>query len=210
MYKDKITLDQAMHLESIGDITIIDPSPKSVGPLGDQGIAWKENFVKLQSKHRHISPEKLLTFISAKYSIEIPQGIVDQNTSTYSWRYLHGVQNSNIVQKSTDNIEYVYILVNAGHRGIVKIGMTTTTVNGRVTSLNASSTVDEWVAKFAICVSKGSAYKVEQAVHSFFASQRVSSDMGGSREFFTVDPLTAFDKVREVGALFMVGNPIVY
>jgi hypothetical protein len=104
----------------------------------------------------------------------------------------------------------VYILVNAGHPDIVKIGMITTTVNGRVTSLNASSTVDEWVAKFAICVSKGSAYKVEQAVHSFFASQRVSSDMGGSREFFTIDPLTAFDKVREVGALFMVGNPIVY
>jgi len=46
--------------------------------------------------------------------------------------------------------------------------------------------------------------------HKFFASSRISSDKGGSREFFKVDPLTAFDKVREVGALFMVGNPIVY
>jgi len=34
--------------------------------------------------------------------------------------------------------------------------------------------------------------------------------MGGSREFFEVSPLTAFDKVREIGALFMVGDPIIY
>jgi len=210
MYKDKITLDQAIYLESIGDITIIDPSPKSLDPLGDQGICWKENYIKLQSKYRHIFPDKLQTFVNAKYTIELAEGNQEGKGSIFSWRYLYGIQNSGINKQTTDNTEYVYILVNAGYPGIVKIGMTTTTVNGRVTSLNASSTVNEWVAKFALPVDKGSAHKVEQVVHKFFASQRVSSDMGGSREFFAVDPLTAFDKVREVGALFMVGNAIVY
>jgi hypothetical protein len=210
MYKDKISLSKAMSLELIGDITIVDTSPESLSPYLNVGQKWKDAFTLLQAKHRHISPDKLLTFLSAKYLIEINEGMVDENTNTYSWRYLHGVQNSNILAKATNDIEYVYILVNAGYPDIVKIGMTTKTVDGRVTGLNASSTVDEWVAKFALPVSKGNAIKVEQSVHKFFASSRISSDKGGSREFFTVDPLTAFDKVREVGALFMVGNPIVY
>lgn len=209
MYKDKITLDEAIKLECIGDIVIVDASPESLGPLGDQGKTWKQNFIKLQSKHRHISPEKLQTFLSAKYLIEVAEK-PDEITNTYSWRYLYGIQNSNILHKSKDSIEYVYVLVNAGYPNLVKIGMTITTVRARVTGLNASSTVDEWVAKFALPVEKGSAYKVEQAVHAFFASQRVSSDQGGSREFFEVDPLTAFDKVREIGAMFAVGNPIVF
>lgn len=209
MYKDKITLDQALVLESKGKITIADPSSESLDPIGDTGRLWKENFTRLQSKHRHISPDKLMTFLNARYLIEITEE-PNYITNTFSWRYLHGIENSKIKDKSKDNIEYVYILVNAGYPNLVKIGMTITTVPARVAGLNASSTVDEWQAKFALPVEKGSAYKVEQAVHTFFASQRVSSDQGGSREFFEVDCLTAFDKVREIGAMFMVGNPIVY
>ena len=209
MFKDKITLEQALRLEAKGKITIADPAPESLGPVGDTGETWKENFIKLQSKHRHISPDKLMSFLNARYLIEVAED-PNYTTNTFSWRYLHGIENSKIKDKQKDNVEYVYILVNNGYPDLVKIGMTVTTVQSRVTGLNASSTVDEWVAKFAICVEKGSAYKVEQAVHTFFASQRVSSDKGGSREFFTVNPLTAFDKVREIGALFMVGDPIIY
>ena len=209
MYKDKISLTEAMSLELIGQITIVDSSPESLSPYPQVGQKWKDAFTILQAKHRHISPDKLMSFLDAQYSIEVTEEI-DCTTNTFSWRYLHGVSNKNIQAKSTDNIEYVYILVNAGYPDLVKIGLTTNTVSGRVTGLNASSTVDEWVAKFALPVSKGSAIKVEQSVHKFFASLRVSSDKGGSREFFTIDPLTAFDKVREIGAMFMVGNPIVY
>ena len=70
--------------------------------------------------------------------------------------------------------------------------------------------MEEWVPRFALPVRKGTAYRVEQSVHDFFASVRVSSDQGGSREFFMVPPLAAFDKVREIGALFTVGEPIIY
>lgn len=210
MYKDKISLTKALSLESLGEITIVDASPESLPPYPEKGKRWKEAFISLQSKHRHISPEKLLTFLSAKYLIEVSEGVVDQSSNTYSWRYLHGIENSKIKEKSKDNIEYVYILVNPGYPSLVKIGMTIKDVQRRATSINATATVEEWVPKFALPVEKGTAFYVEQAVHTFFASQRVSSDQGNSREFFTLDPLTAFDKVREVGALFAIGNPITY
>ena len=210
MFKDKISLSQAMSFESLGDITIVDASPESLPPFGEEGKKWKEAFITLQSKYRHISPDKLLNFLSAKYLIEVNEGIVDRDANTYSWRYLHGIENIKIKEKSIDNIEYVYILVNPAYPSLVKIGMTIHDVNRRVTSINATATVEEWVPKFALPLRKGKAFQVEQAVHTFFASRRVSSDLGNSREFFTLDPFTAFDKVREIGAMFMVGNPITY
>lgn len=210
MLRDRINLKQAKSLLESGDIIIVDASPESLPPLGEGGKQWKENFITLQSKYRHISPDKLLNFLSARYLIEINEGVVNSDTNTYSWRYLHGIENTKIKEKSIDDIEYVYILVNPGYPDLVKIGMTIHDVNRRVTSINATATVEEWVPKFALPLRRGKAFQVEQAVHTFFASQRVSSDLGNSREFFTLDPFTAFDKVREVGAMFMVGNPIIF
>jgi len=210
MYKDKISMAEAMSLELIGEITIVDSSPESVLAYPKVGKKWKEAFITLQSKYRHVSPEKLLTFLSAKYLIEVSEGIVDKDTSTYSWRYFHAIENSKIKDKSIDDIEYVYVLVNPAYPSLVKIGMTIHDVNRRVTSINATATVEEWVPKFALPLKKGSALKVEKAVHKHFSSVRVSSDRGGSREFFTLSPLTAFDRIREVGALFTVGEPVIY
>jgi len=210
MYKDKINLEKAKALAESGEITIVDASPESLQPFGEDGKQWKENFIRLQSKHRHISPDKLLTFLSAKYLIEVSEGVVDLDSKTYSWRYLHGIENKQIKNKSKDNIEYVYVLVNPAYPTLVKIGMTIHDVHRRVTSINATATVEEWVPKFALPLEKATAFYVEQAVHNFFASQRVSSDRGGKREFFEVSPLTAFDKIREVGAVFQVGDPIIY
>lgn len=204
MYKDKINLTTAKVLELTGVITIVDASPDSLSPIGEEGKQWKENFITLQTKYRKISPDKLLSFVSARYSIEVPE------EGNISWRYLHGIENSILKEKTTDDIEYVYILVNPGYPSLVKIGMTIKDVKSRATSINATATVDEWIPKFALPLQKGTAFKVEQAVHAFFVRQRVSSDLGNSREFFTLDPLTAFDKVREVGSLFTVGNPITY
>ncbi len=68
----------------------------------------------------------------------------------------------------------------------------------------------EWVPKFALPVEAGTALRVEQQLHKYFSDLRVNSDQGNEREFFKLDPLTAFDRLREMGALFQVGNPIVY
>jgi len=210
MYKDKISLSEAMSLELLGEITIVDSSPESVLAYPKVGKKWKEAFITLQSKHRHISPGKLLDFLSARYLIEVSEGQVDKDTNTYSWRYFHGIENARIKEKSIDNIEYVYVLVNPAYPTLVKIGMTIHDVHRRVKGINATATVEEWVPKFALPVRKGKAFEVEQAVHTFFASSRVNSDHGNSREFFTLSPFTAFDKIREVGALFTVGEPVIY
>jgi hypothetical protein len=210
MYRDKISMTEAMSLELIGEITIVDSSPESVTPFSESGKKWKENFITLQSKHRHISPGKLLDFLSARYLIEVSEGQVDEYTNTFSWRYFHGIENKKIQEKSTDNIEYVYVLVNPAYTSLVKIGMTIHDVHRRVKGINATATVEEWVPKFALPVKEGSALKVEKAVHKYFSSVRVSSDRGGSREFFKVTPFEAFDKVREVGDMFRVGDPIIY
>lgn len=182
MYKDKINLSQALSLELLGEITIVDSSPESLPPFSKDGKKWKEAFITLQSKHRHISPDKLLTFLSARYLIEVPEGLVDEETNTYSWRYLHGIENKKIKEKSTDNIEYIYVLVNPGYPSLVKIGMTIHDVPRRVKGINATATVEEWVPKFALPVSKGSAIKVEKSVHKIFQDKRISSDRGGERE----------------------------
>ena len=210
MFKDKISLQQAQDLVESGHITIVDASLETTPAYPEGGKEWKENFIRLQERHRHVQVHKLLDFLSARYLIEINEGIVDKDSNTYSWRYVHGIENSKIKEKSTDDTEYVYVLVNPGYSSLVKIGMTIHDVNRRVTSINATATVEEWVPKFALPVRKGCAMKVEKAVHKHFSSVRVSSDKGGSREFFKVTPFTAFDKVREVGALFMVGEPIIY
>lgn len=210
MFKDKISLQQAQDLVESGHITIVDASPETIPAFPGDGKQWKENFIRLQERHRHIQAHRLLDFLSAKYLIEINEGCINKETSTYSWRYVHGIENSKIKERSTDSTEYVYVLVNPGYPSLVKIGMTIHDVHRRVTSINATATVDEWVPKFALPVRKGCAMKVEKAVHKHFDSVRVSSDKGGSREFFTLSPLTAFDKVREVGVLFTVGEPIIY
>jgi len=210
MFKDKISLLQAKDLVESGHITIVDASPETTPAFPEGGKEWKENFIRLQERHRHIQANKLLDFLSARYLIEIDEGIVDDDRNTYSWRYVHGIENSKIKEKSTDDTEYVYVLVNPGYTSLVKIGMTIHDVRRRVTSINATATVEEWVPKFALPVRKGTAMKVEKAVHKHFSSVRVSSDKGGSREFFKVTPFEAFDKIREVGALFTVGECIIY
>jgi len=210
MYRDKITLQHAMSLESLGDITIVDCSPDSVPVYKDHGQKWRDAFTSLRKKFRHVNTNSLLNFVGAKYVVEIKEGLQDSDTNTFSWRYMYGITNSSILAKDTTNIEYVYILTNPGYPSLVKIGMTTDKVSTRVRAINATGTVDEWQAKFALPVSKGKALQVEQAVHKALAQFRVSSDLGNSREFFEVSPISAFDKVREVAALFAVGDPIVY
>lgn len=201
MYRDKLPLDEALHLEGIGEITILDPSNNTIHH--PQSQVWKNNYSTLRSKFRYVDTSKFLTFIRAKYLIEIP-------SSDNEWDFVYGLENIDFQSSIKDNIEYIYVLTNPGYSDLVKIGMTERTVEGRVRGINKTSTVHEWIPKFALPVSKGNAFRVEQLVHKCFSDKRISSDHGNEREFFQIDPLTAFDKVREIGALFQVGNPIIY
>jgi hypothetical protein len=208
MHFIKIDYLKALSLQEEGKITLIDVSRGQLPPLKEEyGQLWKDNFERLLTKVPHISPDKILDFFSAKYMTEFTECTSDNGIT---WRFLYGIENKQIQDKTKDNIEYVYILVNAGYPNLVKIGMTITDVHRRVTGINNAGTVHEWVPRFAIPVEKGSAIKVERQVHKALASLRVSSDLGNSREFFNIDPLSALDKLREIGSLSMVGDPIIF
>lgn len=208
MHYIKIDYQQALSLQEEGRITLVDVSRGQLPAIeSEYGELWKDNFERLLIKVPHLSPDKVLNFFSAKYMTEITEYISE---SEVVWRFLYGIENKQIQNKSKDNIEYVYILVNAGYPNLVKIGMTITDVPRRVTGINTAGTVYEWESKFAIPVEKGSAMRIERQVHKALASLRVSSDKGSSREFFSIDPITALDKLREVGSISMVGNPIIF
>lgn len=207
MYQSLVTLQQAIDLEQQGIITIIDLAPNQDNCIDPR---YFENTEILRKKSPHVAINKLPQFYNAQYIVEVSRGLVDNTTNTVMWQYLHGITNRSIRDKTTTDTEYIYVLVNAQYPNLVKIGMTITTVDARVQGINATSTVHEWVAKFAVPVSKGNAYRVEQAVHKAFSDVRVSSDQGNSREFFEIDSLTAIDKIVEVGSMFMVGNVVVY
>lgn len=188
MFRDKIDLKTAKALEKDGYITIVDASLESLPPFGKEGQQWKDNLTALRETHRHIPLSRLLDFLSARYLIEASEGLVDKASNTYCWRYFYGIENSKVKEKSIDNIEYVYVLVNPADPSLVKIGMTTYDVPRRVKEINATATIEEWVAKFALPVGKGKSRIVERCVHNFFAPLRVSSDHESSREFFRVSP----------------------
>jgi hypothetical protein len=207
----KLDYDKAIQLQNAGQITLIDVSYNQLKPVNNEyGQLWKDNYDELLHKVPHISPDKVIDFFNAKYVTEYLETIPHGECFQYTWRYLYGIENKSVKDKLNNDIEYVYILTNPGYPNLVKVGITTKDVNARVTAINATATVYEWVVKYAIPVSKGSAHKIEQQVHTALAQYRVDSDQGNSREFFEIDPLTALDVVTKTGALHMVGNVIVY
>jgi hypothetical protein len=205
MYKTKIPLEEALEMESRGEITLV--SSYEYDSFHPNASVWKQNYEALRQKFKNISAEKLLNFLRVDIHVEVFNKIDDE---TYEWYTLHGVRNNIVKDSIKNNVEYIYVLINPGYPDLVKIGMTERTVVGRVKGINATSTVTEWVPKFALPVEAGTALRVEQHVHKCFSDFRISSDQGNEREFFRLDPFTAFDKVREIGALFQVGNPIIY
>lgn len=205
MYQIKLDYNQALEKEALGEITIIDLSPKSTPTLNQR---WRDNLQVLQERYPNVSINRIVDFLQAKYTIEKKE-VVPGESNTYSWRYFHGIENR-VGNNSTEGIEYVYLLTNPGYPDLVKVGMTIHSVEGRVASINATSTVHEWIPKFALPVSKGTALKVEQSVHKALEHCRVTSDKGNTREFFRIDPIEALDKIREIGERFKSGKVIVY
>lgn len=211
MYRDALEFSRALELESEGLITICDVSGKYLDPIprpDDLGKTWKDNFLSLQRKFRNVPLDKLLDFCYCKYVIEVKQPTSEPFTA--SWRYLHALDNPKLQKLTENDLEYIYVLVNDGYPDLVKIGITLRTIPARVKGLNSAGTVHEWTPKFGIAVKKGTAFKLEHQIHKRFAEIRVSSDKGSKREFFSIDCLTAFDVIREIGALHIVGNPIVF
>ena len=211
MNQINLPLDKALQMQSKGQITLVDASPNQL-PVVDHkyGSLWRDNFQQLLNKAPGVSRDKITRFFNAKYTICIDSQITEGDNQVFVWRYIHGIANSTIKQLTKDTIEYVYVFTNDHYSDTVKIGITRDTVTKRALSVNSSGVIDEWIPVFALPVRKGCSVKVEQSVHKFFDDVRVTSSSGSKREFFKLTPFQAFDKIREVGALFQVGEPLYF
>ena len=91
---------------------------------------------------------------------------------------------------------YVYIFTNNAYPGLIKIGMTTSSSERRLRSVNGSGVVDDWqVAWDYHCFRP---WDLEQIVHEKFDDLRERKN----REFFRIDIKPVIDYIEKIGPLF--------
>ena len=66
MYQIKLDYNQALEKEALGEITIIDLSPKSTPTLNQR---WRDNLQVLQERYPNVSINRIVDFLQAKYTI---------------------------------------------------------------------------------------------------------------------------------------------
>lgn len=205
MLTDKITLQQALELENRTGLFIFDTGKEE--NYHSRSEEWQENFLHLRTKARHVSPQDIPQYYNARYLIEIPS---KEGPHTFTWKYLRGMENPSSDSTPVEGIEYVYALTNEGYPHLVKIGMTTNTPLHRLKQINGTGTVDLWKVRFALPLRAKTGMKVEHQVHTYFQNSRHHIQHKNDREMFEIDIFTAIDKIREIGKMFQVGNPIMY
>ena len=205
MLTDTITFDKALELEEQGKLLIFDTGDDL--SYHSRAKEWQDNFLQLRTKARHVLPQNIVEHFNARYLIEKREKI---NEYTFQWKYLRGIENTSNDSTVNDSLEYVYALTNKGYPELVKIGMTRNTPEHRVNQINGTGTVDLWEVKFALPVKPGCGMKVEHQVHKYFQEQRLHVQHENDREMFKIGIFMAMDKIREIGAIFQAGNPIIY
>ena len=205
MLTDTITFDKALELEEQGKLLIFDTGDDL--SYHSRAKEWQDNFLQLRTKARHVLPQNIAEHFNARYLIEKREKI---NEYTFQWKYLRGIENTSNGSTVNDSLEYVYALTNKGYPELVKIGMTRNTPEHRVNQINGTGTVDLWEVKFALPVKPGCGMKVEHQVHKYFQEQRLHVQHENDREMFKIGIFMAMDKIREIGAIFQAGNPIIY
>ena len=205
MLTDTITFDKALELEEQGRLLIFDTGDDL--SYHSRAKEWQDNFLQLRTKARHVLPQNIAEHFNARYLIEKREKI---NEYTFQWKYLRGIENTSNDSTVNDSLEYVYALTNKGYPELVKIGMTRNTPEHRVNQINGTGTVDLWEVKFALPVKPGCGMKVEHQVHKYFQEQRLHVQHENDREMFKIGIFMAMDKIREIGAIFQAGNPIIY
>ena len=90
--------------------------------------------------------------------------------------------------KASGNLGIVYVLTNQAMPGIVKIGMTTrNNIDERMRELFSTGVPVPFECAFACTVPTSNCAKIEKALHTAFAPNRVHA----SREFFKITPTQA-------------------
>jgi hypothetical protein len=90
--------------------------------------------------------------------------------------------------------EWVYVLVNSSMPGIVKIGLTTTSVSQRVREINKTTGIPTpWVPVFDFKCTRSDLLEAE--LHEYFDAYRVADN----REMFYIDSMTVQNVILELG-----------
>lgn len=206
MYQEKISFEEALELESKGQIIIYNPN--TVNSVFSTVKEWKNNWDKLRKTYRKVPIHKLVSFANFEYLIE-HKFIEDGDPVKMNWVYMYGQAADTKVKLDEANSkgQYVYILTNIAYPGFCKIGKAVTP-SKRVKQINGAGTVSEWVLRYALPVSDD--YKVESKVHEVLENVRRSSHQGSSREFFEISFEDAIKTIEHVGEMFATGKPIYY
>ena len=182
-----LTLEQALELEEQGLLEIF-----NIGKDLDfhpSAEYWASNFQELSYRHNHVDMEDLLEFIQIEYKISVLTNI-DEERHSYTWINLYASLSEKARKHQIPKGQYVYILTNKAHPGLVKIGKAVNPLQ-RIKGINNAGVLSEWDLRVALPVVND--YKVENALHRKFAAYRVDSDQGSSREFFRISYETALN-----------------
>jgi hypothetical protein len=206
MYKEVISLEEALLLEKEGKITIFNPTKLNIPEISEK--RWFTNWENLRSHYRKIPVWKLKEFANLNYAIE-HKFIAQEDPPTVSWVYIYG-------QEVTEGIklnqlysrgQYIYILTNPDHPDIVKIGKAVNPQK-RVKQINNAGVRMEWDLEWALPVTDD--YKVESLIHKELEALRTTSYKGSSREYFQISLEKAKEKILYLAQDFITGEPTNY
>jgi hypothetical protein len=161
----------------------------------------KQIFVEASTINNYMKVPGHLWHLATHYthipSIDPEYPFID-NQSFYGWYdvvYLSNpiIDHSGAVRKP----EWIYILVNSSMPGMVKIGMTTTSVTQRVKEINSATGVPTpWISVYQFkCF--GSKY-LERDIHNHLATFRVAKN----REMFSITSTRAQEVIEELGVSY--------
>jgi len=205
MYRETLTLENALKLEQEGKIVIYNNINNNIlSYIKD----WRNNWEQLRKKYKNIPSNKLINFAGFDYLIEYKFIEIDTPT-TINWVYMYGHDMSTRVKLDQFHSkgQYVYILTNIAYPNMVKIGKAVNPQN-RIRQINNAGVVVEWELRWSLPVSND--YKVENLIHDDLVHLRMSSYQNSSREFFNISFEDAINRILYLAEDFIVGEPIVY
>jgi hypothetical protein len=161
----------------------------------------KQTYIEPELAHLYIRVPDHLWHTATHYtripSID-PEYPYSEEDNKYGWFdiiYLYEpiVDPSGAVRKE----EWIYVLVNKSMLGMVKIGMTTNTVEERTKQINTATGIPTpWIPVYKFkCY--GSRY-LEKEVHDYLAQYRVA----GNREMFAINAVTAQEIIEKLGTYY--------
>ena len=206
MRTDKITLEEAIEMESKSEIFIYFTNQVDLGNMFNP--LWSQNYQDILKKYRKVSIGDILDYLDPEYLIEV-QLPFDLETKTLNWVYLYGKiqKTKQLLDQNSENGRYVYILTNPAYPNLCKIGKAVNPQK-RVKQINGAGVMSEWILKYALPVVDD--YLVEFLVHKHLSSSRCDNHQGSSREYFEISVKEAIEVIENLGKDFKKGEPTYY